>query len=402
MKRTRRLVQFAFVALTLIGVFVVKGNAELYCPFGGVEAIYNYIYEGNMLCSLGVSNFYVLGAVLLTALLLRRAFCGYACPIGAISEWLQAGAKRIGVRPVRVPYKLDRGLALLKYVVLAIILYFTWSAAELEFRRADPCYALISRHGEDITYWAYVVSGAIVLLSLFIVMPFCRWLCPMAAVMHPLSRFGLTRVRRHGDACIDCGLCAKVCPTGIKVDEVKEVTAARCLSCLNCVEVCPREKEGALTWGPPKSLGRPWPQAALIGILLLSLAAAVGAAYALPLPSYRAVAEDRGDEPAETATLELRVNDLTCRGRASLLMYFVERDDEFEIPGYLLVEAWPGPGYVPVRITYDPSQTDEDAIREAITEPYFDGEIWRSSPFLIEGYDPLGLEGDSSSAGPEG
>ncbi len=186
------------------------------------------------------------------------------------------------------------------------------------------------------------------------------------------------------------------------MDEVKEVTAARCLSCLNCVEVCPREKEGALTWGPPRSFGRPWPQAALIGILLLSLAAAVGAAYALPLPSYRAVAEDRGDEPAETATLELKVNDLTCRGRASLLMYFVERDDEFEIPGYLLVEAWPGPGYVPVRITYDPSQTDEDAIREAITEPYFDGEIWRSSPFQIEGYDPLGLEGDSSPDGPEG
>ncbi len=399
MKRTRRLVQFAFVALTLIGVFVVKGNAEAYCPFGGVEAIYNYISEGNMLCSLGVSNLYVLGAVLLTAFLLRRAFCGYACPIGAMSEWLQAGMKRIGIRPVRVPYTLDRGLAVLKYVVLGIILYFTWSAAELEFRRADPCYALISRHGEDITYWAYIVAGAIVLASLFIVMPFCRWFCPMAAVMHPLSRLGLTRVRRHPDACIDCGLCAKVCPTGIKVDKVQQVTAARCLSCLNCLEVCPREKEGALTWGPPRFLGRSWPQAALIGILLLSLAAAVGAAYAFPLPSYRAIAAGRGEEPAQTATLELRVNDLTCRGRASLFMYFVERDDEYEVPGYISVEAWPGPGYVPVRITYDPARTDESALREAITEPYFDGEIWRSSPFTIQGFDPLGLEEDSSPHG---
>jgi ferredoxin len=391
MKRTRRLVQFGFVALTVIGVFVVKGNAELYCPFGGVEAAYTYIREGNMLCSLGVSNFYVLGAVLLTALLLRRAFCGYACPIGAISEWLQAGGQRLGIRPVRVPYRLDRGLALLKYGVLAIILYFTWTAAELEFRRADPCYALISRHGEDITFWAYVVSGAIVVLSLLMVMPFCRWFCPMAAVMHPLSRFGLTRVRRHDDACLNCGRCAKVCPTAIKVDEVEQVTAARCLSCLNCVEVCPREKQGALTWGPPKVVGRAWPQAALIAILLFCLAGAVGMAYVLPIPSFRAVAADRGPMPQTTAVVELQVNELGCRGNASLFMYFVERDDEFAIPGYVGVEAWPGPGYVPLRITYDPARTDEGAIREAITEPYFDGEIWRPSPFGIEGYDPLDL-----------
>ena len=46
---------------------------------------------------------------------------------------------------------------------------------------------------------------------------------------------------------------------------------------------------------------------------------------------------------------------------------------------------------MPVRITYDPARTDEDSIREAITEPYFDGQVWRPSPFAIEGYDPLGL-----------
>ena len=114
MKRNRRIVQLGFVALTLVGVFVVRGNAELWCPFGGVEAIWTYAREGNLICSLGVSNFYILGAVLLVALLLRRAFCGYACPIGAISEWIQVGAKRFGIHPARVPYTLDRVLAKLK------------------------------------------------------------------------------------------------------------------------------------------------------------------------------------------------------------------------------------------------------------------------------------------------
>ena len=391
MTTTRRIVQFGFLALTLVGVFVVQGNAERWCPFGGVEAIYTYIQEGNMLCSLGVSNFYILGAVLLTLLLLRRAFCAYVCPIGAISEWLQAGAKRVGLKPAKVPYRLDRGLAKLKYVVLAIILYFTWTYSELEFRVADPCYALISRHGEDITFWAYLVAGAIVIGSLFVLIPFCRWLCPLAAVMHPFSRLGLTRVKRNEETCIDCGLCSDVCPTNIPVAKVKEVTAARCLSCLSCVEACPREADGALTWGPPQALGRSWPQAAAIAILLLCLTGAVAGVYAFPMPSFRMVAQGRGEAPAETAVVELRVHDLACRGRAALFVYFLERDDEYEVPGYLKIEAWPGPGAARARIIYDPTQTDAEAIKEAATEAYYDAVagIWRPSPFEIEGYDLL-------------
>jgi len=85
MKTKRRLVQFGFLALTIVGVYVLKGNAERWCPFGGVEAAYMYFSQGQMLCSLGVSNFYILGAVLILTLLLRRVFCGYMCPIGAIS-----------------------------------------------------------------------------------------------------------------------------------------------------------------------------------------------------------------------------------------------------------------------------------------------------------------------------
>ena len=170
-----------------------------------------------------------------------------------------------------MPYPLDRSLAKLKYVVLAIILYFAWTYSELEFRVADPCYALISRHAEAITFWAYVVAGAIAVGSLFVIMPFCRWLCPLAAVMNPFSPFGLTRVKRDKDACIDCGLCSKVCPTAIPVATVQEVNAACCLSCLSCMAACPRDAEGAISWGPPRWLGRPWPQAALIAILFVCL-----------------------------------------------------------------------------------------------------------------------------------
>ncbi|MGD8451453.1 MAG: 4Fe-4S binding protein [Phycisphaerae bacterium] len=388
MKYTRRLIQLAFLTLTVVAVFVVRGNAERWCPFGGVEAIYQYTQEGNLLCSLGVSNFYVLAAVLLSTLLLRRAFCSYICPLGTVSEWLGAGARKLGLPQWRVPHALDRVLALLKYVVLVAILYFTWRVGELVFRGYDPCYALLSRHGEDITIWAYVICGVLVVASLLVMLPLCRWLCPLAAVLNPFSWLGLTRIRRGDEACIECGACAAACPMGIRVDRVREVTAARCTGCFECTEACPTRGDGALVWGPPKKLGRSWPRGALVAVLLACIGGAVVLAYALPLPSF---VHTRGTPPAEIASVELGVHDLTCRGRANLFVYYVERDDYLAVPGYLRIEAWPGPGAARCVISYDPAETDESQIKAAITEPYFDalGGSWRPSPFRIEGYDPL-------------
>lgn len=386
---TRRLVQFTFLALTLGGVFLFGANAERWCPLGGVEAIYTYAQEGNMPCSLGVSNFYILGGVLLMTLLLRRAFCGYMCPIGTISEWIGIAGRRLKIPTPRVPPSVDRVLSLGKYLVLALILYAAWRAGELLFRGYDPCYALISRHGEDITVWAYVVAATIVLVSLVITVPFCRWFCPLAAVLNPISRFGLARISRDRASCASCGRCARACPMAIPVDQVDEVTSARCTSCMSCVDACP-DRHGALTWGPPARFGRRWSQAVLVLVLLASTSGAVAAVYLFPLPSF--VKTNDLAEPAETAIVPLRVTDLACRGRANLFVWYLQRDDLYAVPGYLRVEAWPGPGAADAHITYDPTATDAEAIKRAITEPYFDlvQDRWRDSPFAIEGYDSLG------------
>ena len=383
MQTTRRLVQLAFLLLVLIAVFIVQGNAERWCPFGGVEAIYTYISEGTTPCSLGVSNFYILAAVLVATLLLRRVFCSFVCPIGAISEWLHLASGKIGIKTIAVPSWLDRMLAMSKYLVLATILWLTYRSGELMFRGFDPCYALLSRHGEDITCWAYIVSGAIALASLFLAIPFCRWFCPLAAVLNPFSRFGLARIKRDPAECIDCGKCAKACPMQIPVDQVTQVTEARCLSCLNCVEHCP--KPGAIFWGPPQWLGRRWRYGVLVAVLVAIIAIAVVAEVLFPLPSF---VKSHGQQPEKAAILELRLQNLSCRGRANLLVYFLQRDDLYALSGYWRLEAWPGPGLATIRISYDPKNMDRIAIKEAIAEPYFDSQanFWRMSPFRIEGH----------------
>ena len=190
MLKTRIAVQLLFLAVTLAGVFVLRGNAELWCPLGGVEALYGYVTEGHMICSLGVSNFYVLGAVLAMTVLVRRAFCGYMCPVGTVSEWFHAAAKRLRLPTLKVTGLGDRALAMLKYSVLAAILFLTWRGGELSFRGFDPCYALISRHGADITLWAYIVGGVILAAS---------------AVTHVAVLPLAVSVRRRAQSCFEHG-----------------------------------------------------------------------------------------------------------------------------------------------------------------------------------------------------
>lgn len=414
MRRNRRVVQGCFLALVLVGVFGLHANCERWCPFGGVESLYTYWTEGNMLCSLGVSNFFILGGVLAATLLVRRAFCGYMCPLGTISEWLFRVGQRWQVPQVRVPVLWDRALSMLKYGVLVVVLVLTWRAGELIFRGFDPCYALISRHGEDITWWAYVVSALLIVASLVLLLPFCRWLCPLAAVLNLFSRFGLSGVQRDAEHCSECGKCARRCPMRIPVDRVQQVTAARCIACLECVAACPvpvaRQSPPAadpvdgclasaprlavagvapaLHWGPVVARRQRWPQWLVIAILLCCTMGAVTTSYLVPVPSF---VKRRGEAPLHTETVTLQIGDLTCRGRANLFGYFLDRDDLFAIPGYLHVAAWPGPGWADVQITFDPTQTDREALKHAITEPYFETEdnYWRPSPFQIQGYDPL-------------
>ncbi|MFH1144939.1 MAG: 4Fe-4S binding protein [Candidatus Eisenbacteria bacterium] len=384
MSRTRRITQLGFLVVVLASVFLLRSHAERWCPFGGIEGLYAFVRTGSLPCSLHVSNLFILGGVLLSVLLLRRAFCSHACPIGAISEWTRRAAARAGLRARRVPPRLDRALSLLPFAVLTVVLYFTYRIGELVFRGFDPCYALISRHGEDITIWAYIVGAGLVAGATVVSLPFCRWLCPLAAVFHPFSRVAPLAVRREAAGCNDCGTCSAACPMEIPVHDRETVYDAHCTACLECVARCPRRERGALRWGPGGRQARAWPQPALIGLLIVCIAGAAAAAEIFPRASF---IETRGTSSGSTSALDLRVSGLDCHGRATLLAALLNRDDLYAVSGYLKIEVWPAPDGGRARLTYDPALTNPDALRSAIIEPYYDAgaDRWRTSPFEIEG-----------------
>ena len=53
----------------------------------------------------------------------RKAFCGWLCPVGAVSEYLWRLGRRIFRRNFRLPRGLDLALRSLKYILLALFLY---------------------------------------------------------------------------------------------------------------------------------------------------------------------------------------------------------------------------------------------------------------------------------------
>ena len=241
MQKLRTLFQLAFLLLLARMVLGLGGgDFEKWCPFGGVESLYLFFFEGTFTCSLGSSNFFFLLAILVLTLLSKRAFCGWICPLGALGEWVgKARDKFLPGRRWSPPAKIDRWLRLLKYPILVVILYFTWTEKELIFRAFDPYYALASKGGEDISYWAYIALGGLLVGAFFMKQPFCRYLCPLAAVLNPFSRAGVLRVVRSESRCISCGKCDQACEMGILVSKEAEVIHARCNLCLECVSACP-------------------------------------------------------------------------------------------------------------------------------------------------------------------
>lgn len=72
----------------------------------------------------------------------------------------------------------------------------------------------------------------------------CRFACPMAALLGLLQKLGRFRIRVKRDMCISCGLCSKYCEMGIDVRSYAQsnenFTRASCVGCGLCSEVCPR------------------------------------------------------------------------------------------------------------------------------------------------------------------
>jgi polyferredoxin len=225
-------------------------TVEYYCPMGGVVSLWGLVKKQQFICALSEMNLSLALTVFAGVLLSKKSFCSWVCPLGTIFEalsWLRGKVMRR--ESLRVPDRADAFLGYVKYGVLALIIVLSYRASELVFRGYDPFYTLFTAgkgHGLIAT-WSLVILGGVLVGTFLFEMAWCRYLCPLGAVMNPLSKIGLLKVRRHGDACTGCGVCDRACLQRIPVSKATRVSDMACTNCLSCVSKC--KTRGAMDLG---------------------------------------------------------------------------------------------------------------------------------------------------------
>jgi polyferredoxin len=233
---------FFLGAITYLALGWGSTGFEAFCPFGGVEALYGLFTTRNFTCALAPLNLSIFLAVVVLTIITKRTFCGWVCPLGSIAEWIARLADKIWKKRPQIPKAADSYLRFLRYPVLAIVLYYTYMIGDLVFRGYDPFYIIFSGMGHGTLGWISIGTIAIFVVgSFFQQMFFCRYLCPLAAVLDPFSKIGLIRIRRNIETCTDCTLCNKRCHFGLEPMAMHKVSHRDCVNCLECVEACPVE-----------------------------------------------------------------------------------------------------------------------------------------------------------------
>lgn len=244
----RRLTQVAFLGLVLWKAFAhqldqrIAASLDALCPFGAVETAGRLAVAGRYLQKLNASNVVLGVGLLLSLLLVGGVFCGWLCPFGALQEWLTAVRRRLRVPELRVPERWAKHLGVFKYVVLAAVLYATYTTGKLIFADYDPYRTIFSLHWlfspSEVAVAAWVVAGLTLALSFLIPKFWCRFACPLGALVSLGNRVSLFRLKKT-PACTDCRLCNRVCPS--RLDVAAGRTAENCSRCLECVEACPKQ-----------------------------------------------------------------------------------------------------------------------------------------------------------------
>lgn len=214
------------------------------CPIGAMQAV---IGSWNFRMA-----FYVAGFLVFVGALMGRFVCGWLCPFGLIQDLLH---KIPFVKKIST-FRGDWLLRKLKYVIfLVFVILLPMFVVDMLGQGAPYFCKLICPAGtleggiplvllnsamRTAVGWLYawknVLLVVIVLLSVVIYRPFCKYICPLGAVYSVFNPIAVFRYRVDKEACTHCGACAKACK--MQVDPSETPNHPECIRCGSCKKVC--------------------------------------------------------------------------------------------------------------------------------------------------------------------
>jgi polyferredoxin len=232
------------------------GPVRQVVQFGALAATGEWLFVGSLRCPYGIPFIscthcpmrvcpgvwmqpWVIGLIALSGVIAGRAFCGWGCPMGAVQDLLGRVPK---LRTLTLPRfgRVDRWLKGLKYAALALTV---WGFYALNTRFAVPVrgHANWSSDAVRVSWLTsdvysqirVVVILAGVVLALALTRAWCRYLCPLGALLTIGNRISLLRLGREESRCRACGKYPRQCRT------YTTPGTADCVVCGDCIEGCP-------------------------------------------------------------------------------------------------------------------------------------------------------------------
>jgi ferredoxin-type protein NapH len=222
-----------FLSIIILGFYLGNSLDPIAAIFGLVPSS-NFTFD---------AAFYILGIAVALSLFLGRFYCGWICPLGAVQELIHPGTVTGTGTGIRMPVAFDALLKYLKYLILMVFLYLAWRTGNKLWDNFEPLNSLVHFNGSGLTLFILVVILAI---STIIERPFCRYICPLGAVLALTSRLALFRMRPDAGSCMVCGKCSGGnCPMNAieadnKATDLPEIKSAECIYCLRCQKICQR------------------------------------------------------------------------------------------------------------------------------------------------------------------
>lgn len=214
-----------------------QGQLSIATPLGVIRTLKDggslafLLYDPFSLMIWGVT---ILGFVLWG----RGLFCGWLCPFGAMQEFAHHLGRWLRLPQYEVPDAWDARLKVVKYLVLAglVALIFTAPARLDKAIEIEPFKTAITTY--FLREWYYVAYAAgVLLVSMVLFKGFCRYVCPLGAVM---AIGGLLRgrnwIERRAECGSPCQLCKVKCPYGA-IKKTGAISYSECFQCLDCVTI---------------------------------------------------------------------------------------------------------------------------------------------------------------------
>jgi len=248
--------QLGFLALFLvlttgaICTIVLGRGFAISEPLGVLQLIFSQALPTMSLSSI-TTTLIIGGAIFVaTTLLVGRAFCAWACPVGTVIDAVDSGLEKLKFKPFLTRHNPFAGTgnshALIrngtsKYAVMvagltgsALFRFPVWCTF---CPIGTICRGAIA--GQELAVGAEILSvPAVGAMSLGEKRFWCKYLCPVGGFLTLLSKYNIFIKPRMRDARHrNCGLCTTICPEGINLCEEKSY--ARCTKCLDCYTKCP-------------------------------------------------------------------------------------------------------------------------------------------------------------------